>query len=209
MLQTITVPVALTHQERARIREEETRRNEDQYRDSVRRKNLEAGKPDPKAGDKLYVATARGIRSRGRAGLQFSEQPAEVKVVDLNDAEVLKKQTAGAFIVNPWGAALIIADANEQHAGLIVFAGKDEASSHQPKALDDHELEALEAAVARKKAQARGAEPRIGSTRKGEGEGGPTPNDKGAAVDKGVEPTGDNAKQPGDGKTPPAGKPRS
>lgn len=201
MLQTITVPVALTHQERARIREEETRRNEEQYRDSVRRKNLETGKPDPRPGDKLYVATARGIRSRGRAGLQFSEQPAEVKVVDLDDAEVLKKQTAGAFIVNPWGAALIVADANEQHAGLIVFAGKDEASSHQPKALDDHELEALEAAVARKKAQARGAEPRLGSTRKAEGEGG-------TAEGKGVEPTGENAKQPGDGKTPPAGKPR-
>lgn len=163
---TVTVPVPISPQELAERRAEELRRNEEMHRRAVARKNRADGKPEPRPGMSLFVSTARGIKTRGRAGLVFSEQPAELKIVDLSDEEVAAKVKAGAFIANPWGAEQILADANEPATGLVVLTSRSDAES-AAKAIESASTDELEAELARRRARPRADAPeRIKSSAK-------------------------------------------
>lgn len=160
---TTTVHVPVSAEELAELRAEEVRRNERRERDRVARTNRENGKERPRAGASLFVATARGIKTRGRAGLVFSETPAEVQIVDKSDDEVAAIQKAGGYVVNEWGAERILADANGKDTGLIVFGSKPE--QHAP-ALAELTTEQLEAELAKRRAApAIKGEERIGSAK--------------------------------------------
>jgi hypothetical protein len=90
-----------------------------------RRRNKEAGYPRaPMPGDKLYVSVERSLQRRSRAGLRFERgQPQAVEVVALSDEDVLKEQKAGKYVVNPYGADMIIEDTS-----LILARGPQAAS---------------------------------------------------------------------------------
>jgi hypothetical protein len=161
---TTTVHVPVSAAELAELRAEEARRNEMRERERLFRANRTAGKERPRTGGSLFVATARGIKTRGRAGLVFNENPAEVTIVDLNDDEVRAKQLAGAYIVNEYGAEQILADSNGKDTGLVVFASKPE--QHAP-AIAELSTEQLEAELAKRKAApSMKGEDRITSTKK-------------------------------------------
>jgi hypothetical protein len=165
---TKTIHVPVTPGEIARQRADEQLAMEMDARDNLARENRKAGKPSPTPGDKLYVATARGIKQRARAGLQFSQQPAEVTVIDASDEAVAEKQKSGAYVVNPWGAEQILADSNGKATGLVLFQGKERADADVTK-MSDTALEAAAAELARRKAApAMKGEERIGSTKRDE-----------------------------------------
>lgn len=163
---SVNVPVAISPQELAEARAEQARVEEERQRENLAKANRKAGKPAPTPGSSLFVATARGLKVRGRAGLVFSPTPAEVKVVDEDDAEIARRQKTGEFVVNEYGAEQILADSNGEHTGLILYSTKGDASAAP---LADASDEALEAEIARRRAAKREGSPdRIGSTKRGQ-----------------------------------------
>lgn len=146
---TRTIQIPTSAAELAELHAEEARRNEERERYRVTRDNRKAGKEAPRPGSSLFVATARGIKTRGRAGLTFSETPVEVKVVDLDEDEVAAKVKAGAYIASEYGAELILADANGKDTGLVVFYSKPEQHA---VALTELSTEQLEAELAKRRA---------------------------------------------------------
>lgn len=102
-------------------------------------------------GSELYVTLAQGhpTKTRARAGLIFNaEHRAKVSVVDLPNADRVAKNRAGAYLVDPMGAALIVADAS-----LHVFSAPDAAgdvalAGHLTAA--EERIAELEAALAAK-----------------------------------------------------------
>ncbi len=161
---TINVPLPMTPVELAQQRAEAQRLAEEHQRKVVAQNNRKAGHAEPKIGGALFVTTARGLTGRTRAGLTFSTLPTEVKIVDLDDAELREKQIAGATMVSVEGAELILADANSDHGGLTVYQSKNDAAAGGMADKSDDELEAE---IARRKAAKREGSPeRIGSTRK-------------------------------------------
>lgn len=173
---TVNVPISAA--ELVKMRAEETAENEKRERQAVADRNRARDLPKPSPGTKLYVATARGINNRGRAGLTFSQQPGEVTVVSDDDKTTREKQISGAYVVNEWGAEQILDDANGPDKGLVVFTSKPGDAS-LATASDDQ----LEAELARRRAApAGGGEKRIGATgttARGAGDfGGETPTEK-------------------------------
>ena len=167
-MQTITVKVPTTAKESAAERRAEEATILEDARRVLVAANRKAGKPAPIVGASMYVATARGIKVRSRAGLMFSGLPAEVKVVDLEADELAAKRRGGAYLVDVNGAEEILADANGEHAGLVVLSSKPGIEAALA-ALPELTTDALEAELARRKATpATGGEPRIGSRAKGE-----------------------------------------
>jgi len=157
---TLEIPVSAS--ERAKMAAAEAAENELAARAATAERNRKAGKPAPTPGSKLYVATVRGLKVRGRGGLVFSETPAEVTVIDADDVEVLKKQKAGAYVVNAAGAEQILDDCNGTDKGLTFWPSKP----GEPLPLADATTDALEAELGRRRASVRDAEPRIGTAKK-------------------------------------------
>lgn len=90
----------------AALAREEMARNEERDRQQRAAANRAAGKAEPRPGDKLFVQTARGIKSRSRAGIRFDqERRIEVLVVG-EDAE----PRPGAVTTTVAGAEEIIGD---------------------------------------------------------------------------------------------------
>jgi hypothetical protein len=119
--------------------------------------NRKAGHAQPRPGATMYISTARGIKNRRRAGLLFSETPAEVSVIDASDADVAEKQLAGAYVVNPWGAERILEDINGKATGLLMFSSKPGEApvvSLEATSTDD-----LEAELERRRATPKGTKP--------------------------------------------------
>lgn len=163
---TLQIPITTAEVEAARAQEIEMR--EAIARQNVRDANRKAGKDQPRVGDKLQVATARGIKTRGRAGLVFSQTPSTVTVIEATDEEVAAKQRAGASMVNVWGAEQILADSNGDNTGLVLFAnaGDAAAASLNVDAMSDEEARAaLEQKLAARKVKIRGAEEKIGTAK--------------------------------------------
>lgn len=148
-MMTITVPVPVSPEEVARARREAIELEAKRQVEDVAKRNRDAGKAEPKPGTSLYVATARALPRRSRAGIMFSPTPIEVKVADGTDEEIEAKRKAGASVVSVQGAEEILADSNEPHLGLIVFGTKAEGDA---AAVADAPTEALEAELARRKA---------------------------------------------------------
>lgn len=170
----INVQSYMTPQEHARAKAEAAVAEEKAQRDMLARKNREEKRPEPKSGDVLIVATANGLRVRGRAGLAFSPTPTEVKVDDVSDDEIKARQKTGEYVVNKWGAEQILADSNGENRGLIVFNTMQEGKAAALESASDEELEA---ALEARKARREGAPERIKSGRKAEGEGAKTPSE--------------------------------
>jgi hypothetical protein len=87
--------------------------NDIRERRRVAKQNRAAGKPEPKAGDKLFVSIGdRTISRRSRAGVRFEGKGARttVTVLDETDEEIKTNQTMGQDVVNVWGAEQILAD---------------------------------------------------------------------------------------------------
>jgi len=176
-MKTITVNVPTSPDELAEQRRLAEENEAKRQREALAKANRDAGKPEPTVGGTLIVATARGLKVRGRAGLVFSPQPAEVKISDATDEEIRAQQLAGTYVINVRGAEEILADspakrregekmdpARVEHTGLIVFASKEDGAAASAADLSD---EALEAELARRKAVPRdGAPERISSSRK-------------------------------------------
>lgn len=171
----------MTPQEIAREKREAQEREEKLQRELLAATNREEGRAAPKHGDKLVVATAKGLKVRGRAGLAFSPTPTEVKVEDVSDEEIATRQKTGEYVVNLHGAEQIIADSNGdeskgQHRGLFLFSSMAEGRSAAFDSLSDEEFEAE---AARRKAK-RANPDRITSTNKAnreKGEGEKTPSE--------------------------------
>jgi hypothetical protein len=162
---TVNVPIAQSPHELAQLRAEAAAKEEQRQREALAQSNRDRDLPEPKPGSSLHVATARGLPLRARAGLTFSPTPSEVKVIDEEDAEILRRQKQGERVVNPHGAEQILADSNEPHLGLVLFGSKVDATGAD---LDDRSPEELEAALARVRAKRapRDAETKISSQRK-------------------------------------------
>lgn len=124
----------------------ELAQNELNEHERLAAKNREDGKPVPSG--KLFVSVARGLKTRGRAGLRFSDAGrAEVKVEDITDEELLKRQASGEYVVNPHGAEQILADDS-----LLVYTGPGPADNEQAAAQADElakENDRLRAELAR------------------------------------------------------------
>lgn len=176
-MKNVTITIPESPQETAQLRAEAAAAEEKRAREALAKSNRERDLAEPKAGGSLFVATARGLRLRARAGLAFSPTPAEVKVADVSDAEIARRQKTGEYVVNAYGAEQILADSNAEHLGLVVFGSKNDASA---AVATDISTEALEAELARRKASARDGEPRIGSQKKA-GEGTPPAANRGKA----------------------------
>lgn len=151
----INVQTYMTPREAARAKAEAAAQDEQLQRELLARTNREEDRPEPRDGDKLIVATAKGLKVRGRAGLAFSPSPAEVKVADVSDEEIKARQLTGEYVVNIHGAEQILADSNGdeskgQHRGLILFSTMQEsrAASLESASEDD-----LEAALAERRAK--------------------------------------------------------
>lgn len=73
-------------------------------------KNRRRGLPEPKIGDFLHVAIARGISQRNRAGLIFERNKStKVEVVDV-EAEALADRQRTELVVDVAGAELLLED---------------------------------------------------------------------------------------------------
>lgn len=168
MPKTITVNIPANHAELSQLQAEAAAAEQERARNAIaaaNRKRLpDVAEPKP---DSTLLVAARGAwgnRQRRRAGLQFTQgAPTEVKVIDADDAEVARQQATGAAVVNVRGAEEIIADANGDSLGLVLFSSRRDATALD---LDDRSEEELEAALARKRARVRGAEPRLASSKK-------------------------------------------
>lgn len=146
---TTQVYIPQSAAELAELQAKELARNEELTRKRVAEENRKRQKAEPKPGSKLYVTTARGIPTRGRAGLLFSPNPAEVTVSDEADDEIAKKVQGGAYVVSVWGAEQILADSYPDIGGLVVFTNRTDAGT---PTLANESTEALEAELARRKA---------------------------------------------------------
>lgn len=67
-------------------------------------------------GSKLRVSTARGIKARRRAGVDFGQKPTTVEVVADDAATIEKRRSNGEAVVDPVGGRAILDD-----DGLIVM----------------------------------------------------------------------------------------
>lgn len=129
---------------------------ENYYRelDDRQRKREQAWREVP-PGTTIRVATARGIPSRRRSGIDFSPTAITVEVVDaVEPAELEKLRAGGTLAVDPEGGKAILDD-----DGLISFRGGDAASAEakdQQIADYEHQISALKAENAR---LARGGDP--------------------------------------------------
>lgn len=181
-MKTVTVTIPTSPDELAEQRRLAAEAEVKRQRENLVKRNRAAGKPEPKVGGSLFVATARGLKVRGRAGLMFSPQVAEVKIIDATDEEIVAQQRQGTYVTNAYGAELILEDSPAkpqvdengkakpidptfvEHTGLIVFGSKTEGAASSAADLSD---EALEAEVARRKAVRADSPERLGhSSRK-------------------------------------------
>lgn len=122
---------------------------ENYYRElDERQKKREQAWREVPPGTVLRVATARGIASRRRAGIDFSPSAITVEVVDTTIPEELTKLRAGGQnAVDPEGGKAILDD-----DGLISFKGSDAQSAEAKDAQIadyEHQIAALKAENAR------------------------------------------------------------
>jgi len=125
-------------------------KNEQKARIRLAEANRAAGKAAPRPGDVLYVTPARGIKSRGRAGLRFTE------------SERTKVVVAGEGFQPKPGEVTTTVDGAEQILGddsLVVFqtaqAAGDEAQLRAQLDQRDADLEAARTEIDRLRAEAR------------------------------------------------------
>jgi hypothetical protein len=115
--------------------------------DERQRKREEAWREVP-PGTTIRVATARGLTSRRRAGIDFSPTAVTVEVVEATTKPELEKARAnGKLAVDPEGGKAILDD-----DGLITFRGGDAASAEakdQQIADLEHQISALKSENAR------------------------------------------------------------
>lgn len=190
---TVNVPLPMTPAEVEAQRAEAERLAQEHNRKVIAQNNRKAGHAEPKAGTSLFVTTAHGLKLRARAGLSFSPMPTEVKVVDLEPAELRAKQVAGASWVDVEGAELILADSNSDTGGLVVYQSKNAAAA---AGLEDKSDDELEAEIARRKAAKREGSPdRIKSDKKAAHDAATTDAVRGGNTQLGV---GGDAKKPAD-----------
>jgi hypothetical protein len=120
-------------------------RAENARRDRVMRarRNRAAKRPEPKAGDKLFVAAGLGLKSRGRAGIRFpggfGVASAEVDVVDATDEELagIRALKPGSLIVNLDGAEQILED-----GALVVHSQPHQAAAPTEASAERDRLDA-------------------------------------------------------------------
>lgn len=86
-------------------------------------------------GTKLRVSTARGINSRRRAGVDFSQRPITVEVVDDTETNVAKRIESGEAVVTPVGGKAIIDD-----DGLLVLRAGGLGGGDETAAFADRQL---------------------------------------------------------------------
>lgn len=138
---TINVPIPVTAEEMARQRAESAAAEDKRIREDLSKANRAANRAEPKTGSSMFIATAHGIKARGRSGLVFSPVPSEVKVLDKTDEEIAAMQRSGAHVVNAYGAERLLADTNGANCGLVMFGSRGAADSVLSSS-SDAELEA-------------------------------------------------------------------
>ncbi len=150
------VPAQMDADALAAFNEEVTRKNEERARAKLAASNRAKNIRAPKVGDTLFVAPARGIKARGRAGLRFTED-ARTRVLVVKDGEELEPAKPGEpvrVVTTVNGAEQILGDDS-----LVVFqsaadAGK-EAELRSELTAREREIKLMGEELARLRADAR------------------------------------------------------
>lgn len=144
-------------EEAARLLEAKTAENAAKERARLAAANRAAGLAKPEPGDRLYVATARGIPRRSRAACLFTEfGKTEVQVVtdDQPIGPVMAGDKVVAYTVTVHGAEMILSDSS-----LTVTAQNaqevDASDLRRQLAAKDAEIERLKTDHARQLREAR------------------------------------------------------